>query len=56
MAKMKWKSNDDMKAKKLELKRKELEIKKFKGKEFKNLSSSEKDDLLEILARSAGLI
>lgn len=32
------------------------EREKHKGKEFKNLSSSEKDELLETLCKEAGLI
>ena len=56
MAKVNWKSQEDI-DKEL-LKQREMEEKKktLKNKKFTTLSTKEKDELLEILARQAGLI
>lgn len=49
MAKIKWESKKDKETKK-------AEQEKFKGKEFKNLSTKEKDEILERIAKTMGII
>lgn len=56
MAKIKWKSKADIDTEKLLQEQEKAEKKQFKNKEFKTLSTKEKDKLLEILAKNAGLI
>lgn len=55
MAKIKWKNKSDIDKEKLEIEEKKKH-KKYKGKPFKNLSTKDKDELLEMLARQFGLI
>ena len=56
LAKIKWKNKTDIDAEKAFQEQKETEKEQFKNKEFKTLSTKEKDKLLEILAKQAGLI
>jgi alkyl hydroperoxide reductase subunit AhpF len=52
MAKIKWKPKAVIEAEKL----KEIKAQKFKGRDFKSLSSKEKDELLEGIAVQLGLV
>lgn len=63
MAKIKWKNKTEIDAEKIlqeqqkfEKEQQKFEKEQFKNKEFKNLSTKEKDKLLEILAKQSGLI
>lgn len=56
MAKIKWKNKTDIEAEKELQEQGKAEKEQFKNKEFKTLSTKEKDKLLEILAKNAGLI
>jgi hypothetical protein len=56
MAKIKWKNKTDIDAEKELQEKEKAEKEQFKNKEFKTLSTKEKDKLLEILAKNAGLI
>jgi hypothetical protein len=56
MAKIKWQNKVDIEAEKQKQKQKNVEKEQLKGKEFKTLSTKEKDKLLEILVREHGLL
>lgn len=56
MAKIKWKNQTDIDTEKAESKVEAEQREKFKGKAFGTLSTKEKDELLEMLARAQGLI
>lgn len=56
MAKIKWKNKTDIDAEKTSQEQRKTEKEQFKNTDFKNLSTKEKDKLLEILAKEAGLI
>lgn len=56
MAKIKWKNKVDIEAEKALKEQQKIEREQFKNKDFGNLSTKEKDKLLEILAKQAGLI
>ena len=56
MSKIKWKSKADIDAEKAEQEHQKAEKEQFKGKDFGNLSTKEKDKLLEILAKEHGLV
>lgn len=54
--KIKWKSEAEIDAEKSVQEEKKAEKEQFKGKDFGNLATKDKDKLLEILARESGLI
>ena len=56
MAKIKWQNKFDIDEKKTEQEALKSEKEQLKGKEFKTLSTKERDKLLEILAREHRLI
>jgi hypothetical protein len=56
MAKIKWKSKADIEAEKAKQEKVKAEKEKYKGKKFTTLSTKEKDELLELLAKEHGLI
>ena len=56
MSKIKWKKKTDIEQEKLEQVQKKANKEKYKGKKFTSLSTKEKDELLEILAKQAGLL
>ena len=56
MAKIKWKNKSGINAEKALSEQLKSEREKYKGKLFKNLSTGEKDALLEILLKEHGLI
>ena len=56
MAKIKWKNKIEIEAEKVLQEQEKAEKEQLKNKEFKTLSTKEKDKLLEILAKQAGLI
>jgi hypothetical protein len=56
MSKIKWKNKTEIEAEKVLQEQGKAENEQFKNKEFKTLSTKEKDKLLEILAKRAGLI
>ena len=56
MSKIKWKNKREMEQEKQEKEQLKAEREKHKGKKFNTLSTKEKDELLEILAKQAGLL
>jgi hypothetical protein len=56
MAKIKWQNKADIEAKKAEQKSRKAEREQLKGKEFKFLSTKDKDKILEFLAKEHGLL
>ena len=56
MSKIKWKNKTDIDAEKALQEQEKTEKEKFKDREFKTLSTKEKDALLEILLKEHGLI
>ena len=56
MSKIKWKKKAEIQQENLIKEQKKVEKEQFKGKDFKNLVTKDKDKLLEILAKQAGLL
>lgn len=56
MAKIKWKSKADIEQGKLEQEQKKAKKEEFKGKDFKTLSTKEKDEILEKIAKDLGYL
>ena len=56
MSKIKWKKKADIEQEKLEHEQKKAEKEKFKDKEFKTLSTKDKDELLEQIAKDLGYL
>nr|DAM13544.1 MAG TPA: hypothetical protein [Caudoviricetes sp.] len=56
MAKIKWAKKEDIEAKKAEQEQKKQGKEKFKAKKFNTLSSKEKDELIEQIAKDLGYI
>lgn len=56
MAKIHWKSNEEIDKEKKEQEKLQKQRNKHKGKKFHTLNTPAKWELLEILARDAGLI
>ena len=56
MAKIKWKKKIEIEQEKLEHEKAKAEKEKFKNKKFTTLSTKEKDDLLEQIAKDLGYL
>ena len=56
MGKIRIKEKSEIEAEKQKEEQQKAEREKHKGKEFKNLATKDKDELLEILAKEAGLL
>ena len=56
MAKIKWTIKAEIEQKKLEQEQKKAEKEKHKGKKFKTLSTKDKDELLEQIAKDLGYL
>lgn len=56
MSKIKWKNKADIEQEKIEREQVKTEKEKHKGKEFKNLSTKEKDEILEKMAIELGYL